>query len=199
MLPPAIKQRVRESFDRAAVTYDAAAVVQRRVCDRLLEADKRHPRAGAHSRRRLRYRLRRTLPALALAGRTHHRRRLRAVHARNRRQVDRCLLRRRHRETAIQRRPALRPLVVQPDHPVVRRANRLRRSRTRTANRADAWRSARSGRTLFSNCAKRSGIDRHRHTLPFSEADDIAEALLTKTGFSNIALRRENTSSTTPT
>jgi len=38
MLPPAIKQRVRESFDRAAVTYDAAAVVQRRVCDRLLEA-----------------------------------------------------------------------------------------------------------------------------------------------------------------
>ena len=38
MLPPALKQRVRESFDRAAATYDAAAVVQRRVCDRLLEA-----------------------------------------------------------------------------------------------------------------------------------------------------------------
>ncbi len=34
------------------------------------------------------------------------------------------------------------------------------------------------------------GIDRHRHTLPFSEADDIAEALL-RAGFSNIALRRE--------
>ena len=28
MLPPALKQRVRESFDRAAVTYDAAAVVR---------------------------------------------------------------------------------------------------------------------------------------------------------------------------
>jgi malonyl-CoA O-methyltransferase len=35
MLLPPIKQRVRESFDHAAVTYDAAAVVQRRVCDRL--------------------------------------------------------------------------------------------------------------------------------------------------------------------
>ena len=38
MLPPNIKDRVRESFDRAAITYDTAAVVQRRVCDRLLEA-----------------------------------------------------------------------------------------------------------------------------------------------------------------
>ena len=37
MLPPSIKERVRESFDRAAPTYDAAAVVQRRVCDRLLD------------------------------------------------------------------------------------------------------------------------------------------------------------------
>lgn len=37
MLPPSIKERVRESFDRAASTYDAAAVVQRRVCDRLLD------------------------------------------------------------------------------------------------------------------------------------------------------------------
>ncbi len=36
MLPPDLKQRVRASFDRAAVTYDSAAVVQRRVCDRLL-------------------------------------------------------------------------------------------------------------------------------------------------------------------
>jgi len=31
-----IKQRVRESFDRAAATYDGAAIIQRRVCDRLL-------------------------------------------------------------------------------------------------------------------------------------------------------------------
>lgn len=37
MLSPPIKQRVRESFDRAAVTYDGAAVLQRRVCDRLLD------------------------------------------------------------------------------------------------------------------------------------------------------------------
>ncbi|MBI4741142.1 MAG: malonyl-ACP O-methyltransferase BioC [Betaproteobacteria bacterium] len=35
MLPPA-KQRVRASFDRAAASYDAAAVLQRQVCDRLL-------------------------------------------------------------------------------------------------------------------------------------------------------------------
>lgn len=34
MLLPSIKQRVRESFDRAALTYDSAAIVQRRVCDR---------------------------------------------------------------------------------------------------------------------------------------------------------------------
>ena len=31
-----IKQRIRESFDRAAATYDEAAIVQRRVCQRLL-------------------------------------------------------------------------------------------------------------------------------------------------------------------
>ena len=37
MLPPPLKQRVRESFDRAATTYDGAAILQRRVCDRLLE------------------------------------------------------------------------------------------------------------------------------------------------------------------
>ena len=35
-LPPD-KRRVRESFDRAASTYDGAARVQRRVCERLLE------------------------------------------------------------------------------------------------------------------------------------------------------------------
>ena len=38
MHSPSIKQRVRDSFERAASTYDAAAVVQRQVCDRLLEA-----------------------------------------------------------------------------------------------------------------------------------------------------------------
>lgn len=32
---PSVKQRVRESFDRASVTYDAAATVQRQVCERL--------------------------------------------------------------------------------------------------------------------------------------------------------------------
>ena len=32
-----IKQRVRDAFERAASTYDAAAVVQRRVCARLLD------------------------------------------------------------------------------------------------------------------------------------------------------------------
>jgi malonyl-CoA O-methyltransferase len=34
VLPP--KQRVRESFDRAAASYDAAAVLQRQVCELLL-------------------------------------------------------------------------------------------------------------------------------------------------------------------
>lgn len=35
MLLPSPKQRVRDAFDRASVTYDAAATVQRRVCERL--------------------------------------------------------------------------------------------------------------------------------------------------------------------
>ena len=36
MHPDSNKQRVQHAFDRAATTYDGAAVVQRRVCDRLL-------------------------------------------------------------------------------------------------------------------------------------------------------------------
>ena len=36
--PPPDKARVRASFDRAAATYDAAAALQARVCERLLEA-----------------------------------------------------------------------------------------------------------------------------------------------------------------
>ncbi|MDR2788445.1 MAG: malonyl-ACP O-methyltransferase BioC [Candidatus Accumulibacter sp.] len=32
-----IKRRVRDTFERAAATYDSAAAIQRRVCDRLLE------------------------------------------------------------------------------------------------------------------------------------------------------------------
>ena len=42
---PIIKQRVRESFDRAALSYDSAAIVQRRICDRLLEEFKHSPGA----------------------------------------------------------------------------------------------------------------------------------------------------------
>lgn len=36
MNAPPSRQRVREAFQRAAATYDAAAVVQRQVCERLL-------------------------------------------------------------------------------------------------------------------------------------------------------------------
>lgn len=35
---PSLKQRVRASFDRASLTYDDAATVQRQVCTRLCEA-----------------------------------------------------------------------------------------------------------------------------------------------------------------
>jgi malonyl-CoA O-methyltransferase len=38
MLSSSAKQRVRESFDRAAETYDRAADMQREVCRRLLDA-----------------------------------------------------------------------------------------------------------------------------------------------------------------
>jgi malonyl-CoA O-methyltransferase len=37
------KQSVRAAFERAAETYDAAAVVQREVCGRLLDFSDRHP------------------------------------------------------------------------------------------------------------------------------------------------------------
>lgn len=37
MLQASLKQRIRESFERAATTYDAAAVVQRAVCESLLD------------------------------------------------------------------------------------------------------------------------------------------------------------------
>lgn len=44
------KQRVRSAFDRAASTYDAAAVVQREICDHLLALARRHPPAGPVTR-----------------------------------------------------------------------------------------------------------------------------------------------------
>ena len=37
MAPSTLRERVRASFERSAGTYDNAAIVQRRVCDRLLE------------------------------------------------------------------------------------------------------------------------------------------------------------------
>ena len=47
MPSPPLKQRVRASFDRAAPSYDAAAVLQRRVCERLLELLLNQPCCGA--------------------------------------------------------------------------------------------------------------------------------------------------------
>jgi SAM-dependent methyltransferase len=63
------KPRVRESFERAAASYDGAAVLQRQVCDRLLADFSSLSRTGKHRRRRLRHRLRRPPAARALAGR----------------------------------------------------------------------------------------------------------------------------------
>lgn len=37
------KRGVRQAFDRAATTYDAAAVVQREICDHLLALARQHP------------------------------------------------------------------------------------------------------------------------------------------------------------
>lgn len=47
LLPPPAKQRVRESFDRAAETYDGAATVQRWACHRLLDMLPEHMAAPA--------------------------------------------------------------------------------------------------------------------------------------------------------
>lgn len=190
MLPPALKQRVRESFDRAAVTYDAAAVVQRRVCDRLLENLKDSATRPA-----------RILDAGCGTGYGAHRLRSRypAAHI-----------------TGVDFAPSMLEIAGQAtDACFAADIEKL----PFDADNFDLWWSSLTiqwcdVQTVFAEAARVlkpggalalstlgpgtffelreafSGIDQHRHTLPFSESDEIADALR-NAGFSNVTLLRE--------
>lgn len=190
MLPPALKQRVRESFDRAAVTYDAAAIVQRRVCDRLLESLKDSAAAPArildagcgtgYGARRLRSRY----PAAHITGVDFAPAMLEiAGHA-----TDACLV------ADIERLPLdagsfdlwWSSLTIQwcDAQTVFAEAARVLKPAGQLAL------STLGPGTFFELREAFSGIDQHRHTLPFSEPDEIADSLR-MVGFSNVTLLRE--------
>lgn len=190
MLPPALKQRVRESFDRAAVTYDAAAVVQRQVCDRLLESLTSAIPAPAHildagcgtgyGTRCLRSRY----PAAHITGVDFAPSMLEIAGE----VADACFAADIEKLPFSEHRFDLwwSSLTIQwcDAQTVFGEAARVLKPGGRLAL------STLGPATFFELREAFRGIDRHRHTLPFSEADDIAEALL-RAGFSNIALRRE--------
>ena len=193
MLPPAIKQRVRESFDRAAVTYDAAAVVQRRVCDRLLEelvvlvSEEPAPThildAGCgtgYGARLLRSRWPEThitgvdfAPAmLEIAGQS----------------TDACFAADIEKLPFEDRRFDLwwSSLTIQwcDTHAVFAEAARVLRPGGRLALST-------LGPDTFHELRKAfAGVDHHRHTLPFSEPAEIGDTLK-NTGFTGLALLRE--------
>ncbi|MFT3847442.1 MAG: methyltransferase domain-containing protein [Propionivibrio sp.] len=190
MLPPALKQRVRDAFDRAAVTYDAAAVVQRRVCDHLLEnlkdsaaAPARIVDAGCGTGYGARC-LRSRYPAAHITGVNFAPSMLEiAAQA-----TDVCLA------ADIEKLPLddrsfdlwWSSLTIQwcATPAVFAEAARVLKPAGRLALSTLGPGTFRELREAF------SGIDRHRHTLPFSEPGDIAAAL-ENAGFSDITLLRE--------
>lgn len=192
-LPPA-KQRVRASFDRAAATYDAAARVQRRVCDRLLEE---FDCAFAHDR---------AAPARILdagCGTGYGARLLRGQwpkaqltgidfspamlgHARG--EADLCCA------ADIEALPFPdRRFDLWWSSLAVQWCDRTRVFAEAARVLAPAGRLAVStlGPSTFAELrAAFAGVDRHRHTLPFDGPEMLAAALA-QAGFAAIALRRE--------
>jgi malonyl-CoA O-methyltransferase len=159
--PPA-RQRVRESFDRAAASYDDAAVLQRQVCESLLAGFTSESGTDQHPRRRLRYRLRRPPVAQALARRDDYRGRLRAGDAGPGTPGCRPLPGCRHRGPALPGR-TLYDLVVEPDRAVVRCRPGF----------PEAWRVLRPGGQLALSTLGpgtfdelRDGLQRHRPPPP---------------------------------
>lgn len=193
MLPPALKQRVRESFDRAAVTYDAAAVVQRRVCDRLLEelaafehsesAQVRVLDAGCGTGYGARL-LRSRWPAIHITGVDFAPSMLEIASL----ATDACFAADIEKLPFDDQRFDLwwSSLTIQwcDTRAVFAEAARVLGPGGRLAL------STLGPETFLELRQAFAGIDQHRHTLPFSEPDEIADALQT-TGFSEITLLRE--------
>ena len=193
MLLPSIKQRVRESFDRAAVTYDSAAIVQRRVCDRLLDEFKGFtPPASApahildagcgtgYGARRLHERWASTFItgvdfAPAMLELAKH-------------ETDTCLT------ADIEELPFPEShfdlwwssLAIQwcDNAKVFLEARRVLKPGGQLALSTLGPGTFHELREAF------AGVDQHRHTLPFSEPDDVSAAL-ERCGFHNIMVLRE--------
>ena len=190
MLQPTIKQRVRESFDRAAITYDAAAVVQRRVCQRLLdELDPALPApasvldAGCGTGYGARL-LRQRWPAAHISGVDF----APAMLSLAQHETDACF------SADIEKLPLpdqhfdlwWSSLSIQwcDNDAVFSEAARVLRPHGRLAV------STLGPDTFHELRAAFSGVDQHRHTLPFSDPDAVSASLV-RAGLRDIVLRRE--------
>ena len=186
--PKSLKLRVRDSFDRAADTYDDAAVVQRRVCQRLLdELDLPEPTrildAGCGTGYGARL-LRARWPDARVTGVDFAPMML----ALARRASDDCCA------ADIEKLPFAdasfdlwwSSLAIQwcDAATVFAEAARVLRPGGRLTVSTLGPDTFHELRTAF------AGVDRHRHTLPFSEPDAIADALR-RAGLNDVALRRE--------
>ncbi len=190
MLLPSIKERVRASFDRAATTYDGAAVVQRRVCNRLLEelnlsgqAPEKIIDAGCGTGYGARQ-LRECYPASHITGIDFAPAMLGlAVH-----ETDNCLA------ADIEALPFIKAsfdlwwssLTIQWCD-----TDKVFCEASRVLCKGGQLVVSTLGPNTFSELREAfSGVDQHRHTLPFSDPDAI-HASITAAGFSSIKLLRE--------
>ncbi len=183
---PVAKQRVRASFDRAALSYDAAANLQRQVCEHLLAGFSAAPLdildagCGTGYGSRL---LRRQWPAACITAADF----APAMLDLARRESNTCLV------ADIEALPFAEQsfdawwsnLSIQwcTTNKVFSEAARVLRQHGRLAASTLGSGTFHELRDAF------SGIDPYRHTLPFSEPDEIGAALAAA-GFRNVTLHR---------